>query len=226
MVLFLFDNVIYVFFYCYDYVFSLYIFVWLPWLRFFRAFSSVVRQNARVKPRKDGARPALFLIFVLFYVFFVLFYVFVCCSMYCLFCNAPCIICVYMCTEHLPPGGYPIAVKYIISYHSNCRFSMACGHTFIALLLSAYISWPLRILSFSRSRLLQSVYIISYLFSHSTCYTLPETQCLLDTGNLTLSRHMDRTLCNLADGKVLEQPTKSTYRVKEVSPFTPIYHDT
>jgi len=41
-------------------------------------------------------------IFVLFYVFFVL-----CRSLYC----------VYMCTVLLPPGGYPIAVKYIISYH-------------------------------------------------------------------------------------------------------------
>jgi len=27
------------------------------------------------------------------------------------------VFCVYMCTEQLPPGGYPIAVKYIISYH-------------------------------------------------------------------------------------------------------------
>ena len=36
--------------------------------------------------------------------------------MYCLFCDVPCIVCVYVCTEQLPPGGYPIAVKYI-SYH-------------------------------------------------------------------------------------------------------------
>jgi len=64
---------------------------------------------------KDGARPALFLVVVLLYVFFVLFYVFLC-PFYCLFCDVPCIICVYMCTEQLPPGGYPIAVKYI-SYH-------------------------------------------------------------------------------------------------------------
>jgi len=49
--------------------------------------------------------------FVLFYVLFVL-----CCSMYCLFCDVPCIVCVYMCTELLPSDGYPIAVKYIISY--------------------------------------------------------------------------------------------------------------
>jgi len=60
------------------------------------------------KTRKDGARPALFLIFVLFYVF-------LCCSMYCLFCDVLCIVCVYTCTVLLPPGGYPIAVKYIIN---------------------------------------------------------------------------------------------------------------
>jgi hypothetical protein len=36
--------------------------------------------------------------------------------MYCLFCVVLCIVYVYMCTELLPPGGYPIAVKYIISY--------------------------------------------------------------------------------------------------------------
>ena len=42
---------------------------------------------------------------------------FLCCSMYCLFCDVLCIVCVYMCTVLLSPGGYPIAVKYIISYH-------------------------------------------------------------------------------------------------------------
>jgi hypothetical protein len=62
------------------------------------------------KTRKDGARPALFLVVVLLYVIFV-FYVFLC-SLYCLFCDVSC-ICVYMCTEQLPPGGHPNAVKYI-----------------------------------------------------------------------------------------------------------------
>jgi len=33
--------------------------------------------------------------------------------MYCLFRDVLCIVCVYMCTVLLPPGGYPIAVKYI-----------------------------------------------------------------------------------------------------------------
>jgi hypothetical protein len=46
-----------------------------------------------------------------FYVFVVLFYV------YCLFCVVLCIVCVYMCTVLLSPGGYPIAVKYIIVFH-------------------------------------------------------------------------------------------------------------
>ena len=37
--------------------------------------------------------------------------------MYCLFCVVLCIVGVYICTVLLPPGGYPVAVKYIISYH-------------------------------------------------------------------------------------------------------------
>ena len=73
------------------------------------------------KTRKDGARPALFLVVVLLYVLFVLFYVFLC-SLYCLFCDVPCIVCVYMCTEQLPPGGYPIAVcrEVFLSRLYNC----------------------------------------------------------------------------------------------------------
>jgi hypothetical protein len=39
-----------------------------------------------------------------------------------LFCDVLCIVCVYMCTELLPPGGYPIAVKYIISLLIKSQF--------------------------------------------------------------------------------------------------------
>jgi len=39
--------------------------------------------------------------------------------MYCSFCDVLCIVCVYMCTEQVPPGGYPIAVQYVISYHTE-----------------------------------------------------------------------------------------------------------
>jgi hypothetical protein len=48
----------------------------------FPCFFLSCKANARVKTRKDGARPALFLIFVLFYVLFVL-----CRSVYCLCVN-------------------------------------------------------------------------------------------------------------------------------------------
>jgi len=41
--------------------------------------------------------------------------------MYCLFCVVLYIVCVYMCAELLPPSGYPIAVKYIISYIISCH---------------------------------------------------------------------------------------------------------
>jgi len=46
--------------------------------------------------------------------------------MYCLFCVVLCIVCVHMCAVLLPPGGYPVAVKYIIisyriSYYIICH---------------------------------------------------------------------------------------------------------
>jgi len=82
----------FMYFYCYDYVFSLYVYVWLPWLRFFRDFSPVVRQMPRVKPQRRGTAGTLppfcvvlciscvvLCIFVLFYVLFVLYR-----SLYCL----------------------------------------------------------------------------------------------------------------------------------------------
>jgi len=42
------------YFYCYVSVFLLYVYVWLPWLRFFRAFFLSCKANARVKPAKTG----------------------------------------------------------------------------------------------------------------------------------------------------------------------------
>jgi len=50
---------------------------------------------------------------------------FLCCSIYfCVLCIVCFVsfsvlfVCTYTCTELLPPGGYPIAVKYITSYIS------------------------------------------------------------------------------------------------------------
>jgi len=48
--------------------------------------------------------------------------------MYCLFCVVLCIVCVYMCTELLPSGDYPIAVKYIILYRSEELFVSYAEH--------------------------------------------------------------------------------------------------
>jgi hypothetical protein len=81
----------------------------------FPCFSLSCKANARVNPQRRVTARTLFN-FCVFYIFLVLFYVFLCCSMYCLFCFILCIVCVHMCTVLLSPGGYPIAVKYIISY--------------------------------------------------------------------------------------------------------------
>ena len=120
----------------------------------FPCFFLSCKANARVKPRKDGARPALFIVVVLLYVFFVLFYVFLC-SMYCLFCDVLCIVCVYMCTEQLPPGGHSIAVKYIISYHI-ISYHIISYHIISYHIISYHISY--HIISYH----IISYHIISY----------------------------------------------------------------
>jgi hypothetical protein len=102
VILFLFENVIYVF-----------LLLWLCILivclcmttltEVFPCFFLSCKANARVKPARTGRHGPHSSYFL-------------CCSMYCLFCDVLCIVCVYICTELLPPGGYPVAVKYII-YH-------------------------------------------------------------------------------------------------------------
>ena len=57
----------------------------LPWLRFFRAFSSVVRQMSGCNSQIRGTARTLPNIFVLFYILFVL-----CRSVYCLYVNVYC----------------------------------------------------------------------------------------------------------------------------------------
>ena len=87
--------------------FTNFIWLWLPWLRFLRAFSLVVRQIPGYNsPRRGTVRTLP---------------KFLCCSRYCLFCVVLCIVCVQMCTVLLPPDANPNAVnKYIISYHPRC----------------------------------------------------------------------------------------------------------
>jgi len=51
--------------------------------------------------------------------------------MYCLFSDVLCIVCVYMCTELLPLGVYPIAVKYVTSYRTVCNAECSIAHSII-----------------------------------------------------------------------------------------------
>jgi hypothetical protein len=61
--------------------------------------------------------------------------------MRCLFCVFLCIVCVYMCTELLPPGGYPIAVKYIILYHISYHIYHIISYHIIYHIISYIISY-------------------------------------------------------------------------------------
>jgi len=42
------------YFYCYVYIFLFYVYIWPPWLRFFGAFTSVVRQMPGYTPQRRG----------------------------------------------------------------------------------------------------------------------------------------------------------------------------
>jgi hypothetical protein len=75
----------------------------------FPCFLLSCKANARVKPSKTGHGPHSSQLLCC-YTYFL------CCSTYCSFCDVPCIVCVCMCTEQTPPRGYPIVIKYIISY--------------------------------------------------------------------------------------------------------------
>jgi len=52
------------------------------------------------------------------------------------FVTFPVFVCVYMCTEQLPPGGYPIAVKYI-AYHITTCFGLCFGRRQVVFNLSS-----------------------------------------------------------------------------------------
>ena len=73
------------YFYCYDYIFLLYVYALLPLLRFF-VFFPQLQGKCQGIARKDGALPALFQNFcvVLYIVFFL------CHAMYCLCVNVYC----------------------------------------------------------------------------------------------------------------------------------------
>jgi len=78
------------YFYCYDYIFLLYFYVCLPWLRFFRASSSVVRQMPGWNLQRRGTARTLPNFCVVLCIYCVVLSI-LCCSMY--FCVVLCIVC-------------------------------------------------------------------------------------------------------------------------------------
>jgi hypothetical protein len=77
LVLYLFDNVIYVFLFLWPCI--LVVCLCMTTLtEVFRFFFLSCKGKCQSKTRKDGVQPALFLIFMLFHVLFVLFYIFFC----------------------------------------------------------------------------------------------------------------------------------------------------
>jgi hypothetical protein len=104
IVLFLFNNVIYVFLLLCLCILILCLCM-ATLTEVFPCFFLSCKANARVKPAKTGHGPHSSY--------------YLCCSMYCLFCVVLRTVCMYMCTVLLPPGGYPMAVKYIVSHQSN-----------------------------------------------------------------------------------------------------------
>jgi hypothetical protein len=88
----------------------------------FPCFFLSCKVYSRVKPAKTGHGPHSSKLLCCSMYFLCCSMYFLCCSMY--FCVVICIVCfvtfsvlfVCMCTEQLPPGGYPIAVKYIVSF--------------------------------------------------------------------------------------------------------------
>jgi len=73
-----------------------------PWLRFFRAFSSVVRQMPGYNWQRRGTARTSQLVNC------------VALCIVCVDCVVLCIVCVYMCTVLLPPGVNPVAVNIYI----------------------------------------------------------------------------------------------------------------
>jgi len=78
----------------------------------FPCFFLSCKTNARVKPPKTGTARTLPNFCVVLGIF---------CVVLCIFLSFSVL---FMCTELLPPGGYPIAVKYIISYYIKSSFTL------------------------------------------------------------------------------------------------------
>ena len=110
---------------------------------------------------------------------------YLCCSV--VICVFLCIVCVYMCTELLPSGGYPIAVKYIISYHIDSQSLVVIFHISCYLCCSVVICVFLCIVCvYTCTELLPSggypiavKYIISYHIDSQSLVVIFHISCYL-----------------------------------------------
>ena len=93
--------------------------LWLPWLRFFRAFSSIVRQMPGYNSQRRGMAHTLPKMFVLLYVLFVL-----CRSVHCLCVNVHCIT-----ATEWQPNCSLTSISYSSSVATCCQQS-SCDHMF------------------------------------------------------------------------------------------------
>ena len=119
-----------------------YVYIWLPWLRFIRVFSSVVRQMPGQNPQRRGTARNLPN-----------------------FCVVLCIVCVYMCTELLPTGDYQIAVKYII-YHIISYHHIIYHTISYHIIISYHISY--HTISYHITSYIIPYHIISYIIPYHT----------------------------------------------------------
>jgi len=128
-------------------VFSLYVYVWLPWLRFFRAFPSVVRQMPGYNPQRQGTARTLPHFCVVLCIFCVVLCIF--CVVLCIFCVVLCIVCfvsfsvlfvcicvLYYC--HRVATQFQLNISYIISCHIISSYHVIY-HIYQSYIISCHI---------------------------------------------------------------------------------------
>jgi hypothetical protein len=157
MVVFLFNTTIYVFL-----LLGLCILiVRLPWMRFFRAFSSVVRQMPGYNLQRRGTARTLP------YLSCSMYYLFLCCTVYCLFCVVLYCLCVVVyCTT--ATGWQPNCsqqIYHIISYHI-VSYHIISYHIISYHIISYHII-SYHIISYHIISYHISYHIISYITSYS-----------------------------------------------------------
>jgi hypothetical protein len=148
------------YFYCYDYVFSLYVYVWLTWLRFFRAFSSVVRQILGWNPQRQGTACPLPNF----------------CVVLCTVCVVLCIVCVVLCIVCFVTFSVLFVCIRVLNYCHRVTTQLQLNILLFSRLYDVFTSscahWTLKVSSFS-IRLCHSSLLPPVPFPPSVLESLP-----------------------------------------------------